>query len=66
MGRHRRRLRRSCSGSAPALIREAGQGYAVDSRTYYILGLSFWRSEAEKLAKSPRRQSFSHEREVQC
>ena len=34
------------------------QGYAVDSRTYYILGLSFWRSEADKLAKSPRGQSF--------
>jgi hypothetical protein len=41
-------------------------GYAVYSRTYYILGFSFWRSEADKLAKSPRRQSFSHEREVRC
>ena len=27
------------------------QGYAVDSRTYYILGLSFARSEAYKPAQ---------------
>ena len=42
------------------------QGYAVDSRTYYILSFSFWRGEADKQAKSPRSQSFSHEREVRC
>ena len=29
------------------------QGYAVNSRTYYILGLSFWQSEADKLGKVP-------------
>jgi hypothetical protein len=27
------------------------RGYAVDSRTYYILGLSFWRSEADELGQ---------------
>ena len=42
------------------------QGYAVRFRTYYILGLSFWRSQADNMAKSPRRRSFSHEAEVRC
>ena len=29
------------------------RGYAVDSRTYYILGLNFWQSEADKLGQVP-------------
>ena len=31
-------------------VAAAGLGYAVDSRTYYILG--FWRSEADKLGQA--------------
>ena len=69
-------IRRETRGAAPLVWTRAirskvlkdiiFQGYAVDSRTYYILGLSFWRSEADNLAKSPRRRSFSHEAEVRC
>jgi hypothetical protein len=49
--RHFPPLLRCCFGGGNWLIHQPKQGYAVDSRAYYILGLSFWRNEADKLGQ---------------